>query len=40
MPQTNETPQDWPKSPRQLEAIPAQTLHYETYQDDRRFSTH
>ena len=40
MPQTNEVPQDWPRAPRQLEAIPAQTLHYETYQEDRRFSTH
>ncbi len=40
MPQTYETAQDWPKAPRQLEAVPAQTLHYETYQDDSRYSTH
>jgi hypothetical protein len=40
MPQTQETPQDWPKAPRQLEAIPAQTLHYETYEENGRFSTH
>ncbi|NBJ11412.1 hypothetical protein [Microvirga arsenatis] len=40
MPQVNEAPQDWPRAPRQLEAIPAQTLHYETYQEDGRFSTH
>jgi len=42
MPQTNEAPQqEWPKAPRQLEAVPAQTLHYETYQqEDGRFSTH
>jgi hypothetical protein len=38
--QAYEAAQDWPKAPRQLEAIPAQTLHYETYQEDGRFSTH
>ncbi|MBJ6127818.1 hypothetical protein [Microvirga splendida] len=40
MPQTSEAVQDWPRAPRQLEAIPAQTLHYEAYQEDGRFSTH
>ncbi len=40
MPQTNEVQQEWPRAPHQLEAIPAQTLHYETYQEDNRFSTH
>ncbi len=40
MPQVQEPTQDWPKAPRQLEAIPAQTLHYETYQEDSRYSTH
>ena len=41
MAQTNETPQqEWPKSPQPLEAIPAQTLHYETHPEDGRFSTH
>ena len=41
MPQTTEVAvQDWPRAPRQLEAVPAQTLHYETYQEDGRFSTH
>jgi len=38
MPQ--ETAQDWPRAPRQLEAIPAQTVHYETYDEKGRFSTH
>ncbi|EIM26144.1 hypothetical protein [Microvirga lotononidis] len=40
MPQTSEMSQDWPKAERPLEAAPAQTLHYETYQEDGRFSTH
>ncbi|MXQ12909.1 hypothetical protein [Microvirga makkahensis] len=40
MPQAQETVQDWPKASRQLEAIPAQTLHYETYDENGRFSTH
>ncbi len=40
MPQTYETTQDWPKVPRQLEAVPAQTLHYETYDENGRFPTH
>ena len=40
MPQTSDATQEWPKSQRQLEAIPAQTLHYETYPEDGRFSTH
>ena len=40
MPQSYEPAQDWPKAPRQLEAIPAQTMHYETYPEDGRFSTH
>jgi hypothetical protein len=40
MPQAQETVQDWPKASRQLEAIPAPTVHYDTYQDDGRFSTH
>ncbi len=41
MPQTNEVGvQGWPKAPPQLEAIPAQTVHYEPYQEDGRFSTH
>jgi len=40
MPPAQETVQDWPKGPRQLEAIPAQTLHYETYDENSRFSTH
>ncbi len=40
MPQSHETAQDWPKGPRQLEAIPAQTLHYESYDENGRFSTH
>ena len=40
MPQTSEPLRDWPKAPRQLEAMPAQTLHYETYQEDGLFSTH
>jgi len=40
MPQGQEPPQDWPKSSRQLEAMPAQTLHYETYDENGRFSTH
>ena len=41
MPQTNETPQqEWPKASRPLETLPAQTMHYETYQEDGRFSTH
>jgi len=40
MPQAQEPAQDWPKAPRQLEAIPAQTLHYETYDENGRFSTH
>jgi hypothetical protein len=40
MSQVQEPTQDWPKAPRQLEAVPAQTLHYETYQEDGRFSTH
>lgn len=41
MPQAQEPAvQDWPRGPRQLEAIPAQTLHYETYREDGRFSAH
>ena len=40
MPQGQEPAQDWPKSPRQLEAMPAQTLHYETYDENGRFPTH
>lgn len=41
MPQQSYEPvQDWPKGPRQLEAIPAQTLHYEAYDENNRFSTH
>jgi hypothetical protein len=40
MPQSPEPTQDWPRAPRQLEAIPAQTLHYETLPEDGRFSTH
>jgi len=40
MPQSSEPAPDWPKAPRPLEAVPAQTLHYETHQDDGRFSTH
>jgi hypothetical protein len=40
MPQGYEAGQDWPKASRQLEAIPAQTLHYEAYQEDGRISTH
>ncbi len=40
MPAAPEAAQDWPRAPRQLEAIPAQTVHYETYQEDGRFSTH
>src|SRR3954470_12826114 len=40
MPPTQEPAQDWPKGPRPLEAVPAQTLHYETYQGDGRFSAH
>ena len=40
MPQAQETAQDWPRAPRQLEAIPAQAVHYETYDEKGRFSTH
>ncbi|SCY90794.1 hypothetical protein [Microvirga guangxiensis] len=40
MPQGQEPAQDWPRAPRQLEALPAQTLHYETYDENGRFSTH
>ena len=40
MPQSSEPPQDWPRASRQIEAVPAQVLHYEPYQDDSRFSTH
>ncbi len=40
MPQGHEPAQDWPRGSRQLEAIPAPTVHYETYQEDGRFSTH
>jgi hypothetical protein len=40
MPQVEPAPQDWPRGSRQLEAIPAQTLHYETYDENGRFSTH
>ena len=34
LPQGYEPAQDWPKGARQLEAIPAPTVHYDTYQDD------
>jgi hypothetical protein len=42
MPQSYETPQqDWPKASRQLEAVPARTLHYEAYPEDpRQVTTH
>ena len=40
MPQGQEPAQNWPKAPGQLEALPAQTLHYETYDENGRFSTH
>lgn len=39
-PQGHEPAQDWPRGPRQLEALPSATVHYETYQEDGRFSTH
>jgi hypothetical protein len=38
--QANESAQDLPKAPPPLEALPAQTLHYETYDENGRFSTH
>ena len=38
--QTVEPPQDSPRASRQLDAMPSQTVHYDTYQDDSRFSTH
>ena len=41
MPQDQGSTQpELPRSPRQLEAVPAQTLHYETYDENGRFSTH
>jgi len=41
MPQVQEAQaQDWPKAPRQLGAVPAQTLHYEPYDENGRISTH
>lgn len=40
MPPASEPAQDWPKAPRQLEAVPAQQLHYDAYREDGRFSTH
>jgi hypothetical protein len=40
MPQAAEPAQDSPKASRQLEAIPAPTVHYDTYSEDGRFSTH
>ena len=39
-PQVHEPAQDWPRGTRQLEAIPAPTVHYQTYQEDGRISTH
>ena len=40
LPQGYEPAQDWPKGARQLEATPAPTVHYDTYQEDGRLSTH
>lgn len=40
MPQGQEPSQDWSRGPRQLEAIPTQTIHYETYDENGRLSTH
>ncbi|MCG7392442.1 hypothetical protein MHY87_05935 [Microvirga sp. ACRRW] len=40
MPQGQEPAQDGQKAQRQLDAVPAQTLHYETYDENGRFSTH
>ncbi len=40
MPKGQELAPDWPKAPSQLEALPAQTLHYETHDENGRFSTH
>jgi len=31
---------DWSRVPKQIEAVPAQTIHYDSYQEDGRFSTH
>lgn len=40
MPQAPDPVQDWPKASRQLEAIPASTVHYDSHQEEGRFSTH
>lgn len=39
-PQVYESNQDWPKVSRQIEALPAQTLHYDSYSEDSRIPTH
>lgn len=40
MPGASEPAQESPRAPRQREALPAQAVHYETYPEDGRFSTH